>query len=110
MNKSTQLTNKAAVSLIKVTRNGQVTLPAGVRKALQVKEGDYIAAEAFGSGVLLKPISVINREETEQHLDEILSRVSYTGLEPMPPADDLAAEVADIIHDMRRENAEGGAR
>jgi AbrB family looped-hinge helix DNA binding protein len=110
MNMSTQQTNKGEVSLIKVTRNGQVTLPAEVRRALQVKEGDYIAAEARESGVYLKTISIVDREEAGRQLEEILSRVRYTGPEPMPSADELAGEMADIIHDMRRDNAEGSAR
>jgi AbrB family looped-hinge helix DNA binding protein len=110
MNMSTKQRENAGISLIKVTRNGQVTLPAEVRKALQVKEGDYIAAEALGSGVYLKPISVADREEADRQLSDILSRVKYTGLEPVPSVDELTGEIADIIHDMRRENAEGGAR
>jgi AbrB family looped-hinge helix DNA binding protein len=110
MNMSTQPIGKAAVSLIKVTRNGQVTLPSEVRKALQVKEGDYIAAEAFGSGVFLKPVSVVDREEAERQLEDILSRVKYTGPEPVPSVDELAGDIADIIHDMRREHGEGGTR
>jgi AbrB family looped-hinge helix DNA binding protein len=32
----------ADVGLIKVTRNGQVTLPANVRRRLRVEEGDYM--------------------------------------------------------------------
>ena len=98
------------MSLIKMTRNGQVTLPADVRKALQVQEGDYIAAEARDSGVFLKPISVIDREEADRKLEEIMSRVKYTGPEPMPTEDNLAAEIADIIHQSRQDNAEGSAR
>ena len=31
--------------LVKMTRNGQVTLPAEARKALRLKEGDYLEAE-----------------------------------------------------------------
>ena len=31
--------------LIKVIRNGQVTLPANVRKVLQVVDGDFLEAE-----------------------------------------------------------------
>src|SRR5215218_9243012 len=99
MNMPTKQVNKPALSLIKVTRNGQVTLPDEVRKALQVQEVDYIAAEALGSGVYLKPISVVDREEADRKLGEILSRVTYTGPEPMPLADELAGEMADVIHD-----------
>ena len=98
------------MSLIKVTRNGQVTLPAELRKALQVKEDDYMAAETRDSGVFLKPISVIDQVEADRRLVEILSRVKYTGPEPVPSVDELTGEIADIIHDMRREHGQGGAR
>ena len=106
----TKQVNKATTSLIKVTRNGQVTLPAELRKALQVQEGDYIAAETRDGGVYLKPISVIDREETDRRLTEILSRATYTGPEPLPSLDELTGDIANIIHDMRREQNEGGAR
>ena len=105
-----QKVNKPAISLIKVTRNGQVTLPAEVRKALHVQEGDYIAAEARESGVYLKPISVVDQEEADRKLGDILSRVKYTGPQPVPPVDELAGEIAEIIRPTRREHAEGGAR
>jgi hypothetical protein len=38
MNMSTKQADNLTSSLIKLTRNGQITLPAEVRKALQVKE------------------------------------------------------------------------
>jgi AbrB family looped-hinge helix DNA binding protein len=109
INQSNQA-NTDAVGLVRVIRNGQITLPADVRRALKVQEGDYFEAEVIAGAIHLKPVSVVNRAATEQKLEEILRRVKYTGPEPMPSADELAGDVADIIHDMRRENAEGGAR
>ena len=106
----TKQANKAAMSLLKVTRNGQVTLPAELRKTLQVQEGDYIAAEPRDGGVLLKPISVVDQEEADRKLADILSRVTYRGPQPVPSVDELTGDIADIIHDMRREQNEGGAR
>jgi AbrB family looped-hinge helix DNA binding protein len=110
MSMTTKQADNLALSLIKVTRNGQITLPAEVRKALQVKEGDYFEAELIAGTVQLKPVSVVNRAEADRKLEEILSRVRYIGPEPMPSADELAGEVADIIRKSRRDNEKGSAR
>ena len=110
MNMLTKPADNIALSLIKVTRNGQITLPAEVRKALQVKEGDYFEAELIDDTVQLKPVSVVNRAETDRKLEEILSRVRYIGPEPLPSEDELAGGIADIIRNSRRDNEEGSAR
>jgi AbrB family looped-hinge helix DNA binding protein len=106
----TKAKDKQSTSLIKLTRNGQITLPADLRKVLSLQEGDYLEAEVIEGKIQLEPLVKADRKKAERQLEEILSRVKYTGPQPMPSADELAAEMADIIHDMRRENAEGGAR
>ena len=42
-------------------------------------------------------------EQSDRQLEQILSRVKYTGPEPMPSIDELTGDVADSIHDMRRD-------
>src|SRR5215213_5185180 len=106
----TKRADNPSISLIKMTRSGQITLPAELRKALAVKEGDYIEAELVNGKVELTALAVFDRAEAERKLEDILSRVKYTGPEPVPSIDDLAGDIADIIHDMRRENAEGSTR
>ncbi len=41
---------------VKVTAKGQVTLPAALRKELNIKEGYYLDASVFLDGILLKPV------------------------------------------------------
>jgi AbrB family looped-hinge helix DNA binding protein len=110
LNTAAKQTNKTGVALLKVTRNGQIALPADVRKTLQVKEGDYIAAETSEKEIVITPVAVVDRAETDRLLDDILSQVKYTGPEPVPSEDEIAGEVADIIREMRRDNADGGTR
>jgi AbrB family looped-hinge helix DNA binding protein len=50
------------MSLVKVIRDGQITLPAEAREALRRKEGDYLEAEVVDGDVRLKPVTVVDRE------------------------------------------------
>ena len=52
--------------LIKVIRNGQVTLPASIRKVLQVVDGDYLEAEVSDGTLTLRPVAIVDREGAEQ--------------------------------------------
>src|SRR5919205_3412139 len=97
---TSQQSKSSATSLVKVIRNGQMTLPANVRQALQVADGDYVELELYDGRVELRPVAVVSRDEAERKLEEILSRVKYTGPMPSPSADELASQIADIIrHD-----------
>ncbi len=40
--------------LTKVTRNYQITIPAKIRKALGIKEGEYLAVELRGDEIVIK--------------------------------------------------------
>lgn len=43
-------------NIVKVTRRGQTTIPAVLRKKLGIKEGDELMVEATEKGILFKPI------------------------------------------------------
>jgi len=44
-----------SVALTKITRNGQLTLPAAVRRAAHVDEGDYLEVRVSGENIVLTP-------------------------------------------------------
>lgn len=48
--------------LVRVLRNGQITMPKGFRKVLGIKEGDVLEASLGKTGVLLKPKVLIDKE------------------------------------------------
>ena len=48
--------------LVKVLRNGQITMPKGFRKVLGIKEGDVLEASLGKTGVLLKPKDLIDKK------------------------------------------------
>lgn len=48
----------------KVTRNGQITLPAQARRALQIEEGDYVEVRVnSGGSITLTPKKLVDKEQ-----------------------------------------------
>lgn len=52
-----------AATLTKVTRNGQVTLPAFARRALHVEEGDYIEVRVTDESIILTPKKLVDKSQ-----------------------------------------------
>lgn len=52
-----------ATMLTKVTRHGQVTLPASIRRLLHIEEGDFIEMRVAGDGVILTPKKLIDKSQ-----------------------------------------------
>jgi AbrB family looped-hinge helix DNA binding protein len=44
---------------VKVTRKGQTTIPAKIRKQLCIKEGDKLAVEAIDNQIVFRPIPTL---------------------------------------------------
>lgn len=53
----------ATSALTKVTRNGQITLPAGLRRAANIEEGDYIEVRVEGDSLVLTPKKLIDKSQ-----------------------------------------------
>jgi AbrB family looped-hinge helix DNA binding protein len=64
------------MTLVKVRRSAQITLPRDIREAARLGEGDYLEAEVTEGGtILLKPVSIAGREPTPEQEVEILAAV-----------------------------------
>ncbi len=50
--------------LTKVTRQGQITLPAQVRQRLKIEEGDLIEVTVEGERVVMMPKKLIDKSQT----------------------------------------------
>ncbi len=55
-----------SLGLIRIMRGGQITLPAEVRKALRLGEGDYLEAEVVDNRLWLKPVVIVPRDTIEK--------------------------------------------
>ncbi len=59
MSKSTK--GELKMPVIKVIRNGQITLPKEFREALSIDEGQILEAELEESRIILKPVAFVER-------------------------------------------------
>jgi len=50
-------------SFTRVTRNGQITLPARVRRDASIEVGDYIAVRVTSDGVSIVPQKLIDKSQ-----------------------------------------------
>jgi AbrB family looped-hinge helix DNA binding protein len=50
--------------LIKVTRSGQVTLPADARRRLRVEKGDYSEVPVTEDSIILAPKALIDKSQS----------------------------------------------
>ena len=89
------------MSLIKVLRAGQVTLPADARKALALEEGDYLEAEVVEGELRLKPVSVVDRAGAWRRVREAQAAVRYTGPEPRPRPEEEEQQVYATVEEFR---------
>jgi AbrB family looped-hinge helix DNA binding protein len=49
--------------LVKVTRGGQITLPAGIRRAAGIDVGDYVEVSVTEDGLVLRAKQVIDKSQ-----------------------------------------------
>jgi AbrB family looped-hinge helix DNA binding protein len=50
-------------TLTKITRNGQITLPAPARRALRVQEGDYVEVRVTEDSIVLTPKKLVDQSQ-----------------------------------------------
>ncbi len=50
-------------ALIKVTRNGQITIPAKVRRELGIQEGDYMEVTLKEGVIVISPAQVVGKSQ-----------------------------------------------
>jgi len=87
--------------LVKVLRSGQVTLPAELRKALALHEGDLLEAEVVEGALQLKPVTVIGRAEAWRKIREAQAAVRYTGEEPRPSPEEEEDQIHETVRTFR---------
>ncbi|MDH3603230.1 MAG: AbrB/MazE/SpoVT family DNA-binding domain-containing protein [Candidatus Tectomicrobia bacterium] len=96
------------MALLKLRHKAQVTIPADLRRQFNLEEGDYLEAEAVENGILLKPVSVVGRDETWQERRAAMGTVQDMAPERGQSAQEKEEQIARWIkearldHDTRR--------
>jgi len=93
------------MALVRVKRSAQITLPADLRKQFHLEEGDYLEAEAVQDGILLKPVSIMDRGQAGKHLLDLLERVHAKQPPSSQSPEEEEEEIARLIKELRREHA-----
>jgi len=58
------------MSLVKVKRHSQITIPNDIRRKLKIVEGDYLEVEEHNNKFVLKPVKVVHPDEAYFHTKE----------------------------------------
>ncbi|MGA1368081.1 MAG: AbrB/MazE/SpoVT family DNA-binding domain-containing protein [Blastocatellia bacterium] len=91
--------------LIKVSRSAQITLPAEVRKPLDIEEGDYLSVEPVEGGILLKPVVVMDKKEAMKRLQALLDQVPKgRPKKRFKNAQEEEESIAEMIKELRKQN------
>ena len=93
------------MALLKLRHKAQITLPADLRRHFHLKEGDYLEAEAVENGILLKPVSVVEREKAWQEIREAMATVQDTAPDSGQSPQEQEEEIARWVKEFRLEHA-----
>ena len=58
------------MSLVKVKRHSQITIPNDIRRRLKIVEGDYLEIEEHNNELVLKPVKMVHADEAYFHTKE----------------------------------------
>lgn len=91
------------MALLRILRSSQITLPAELRKKFNLTEGDYLEAEAIKEGILLKPVSMVERQKAGKALLKLLARVHAKQPPSKLPPQEQEEEIAREIKAFRKQ-------
>jgi AbrB family looped-hinge helix DNA binding protein len=89
------------MSVVRILKHGQVTIPKKFRETLGLERGDLVEAELHGDQVVITPKTLV-KEKTLQELKALLQRVharnqGFT-------EEEVAADVQRAIAELREED------
>jgi AbrB family looped-hinge helix DNA binding protein len=83
--------------LVKVVRNGQVTIPKEIREKLGIKEGDFLEIEPADQGVFLKPTVTVDRGDALRVFSRVFEKLRESASDKLKDMDE--GELATIIQE-----------
>ena len=93
--------------LVTVKPKFQVTIPAKLRKGLDLREGDLMEATLVEDGILLRPKDVVDRGTSADRIASILARVEPSPDDAGRSEDEMMEEILADIAEARRARRDG---
>jgi len=91
--------------VIKILRNGQLTLPAKFRETLELKQGDLLNAGLEEDKIILKPVTTVERKRVKEKTRERFFKLIDKTWDKNKDTDPKEVEriVNEAIEEVRRE-------
>jgi len=98
--------------LVKVVRNGQVTIPKEIREKLGIKEGDFLEIEPADQGVFLKPKVLVDKGDVLQAFSRAFEKLQASASDKLKDMgeDELTAIIEEAIQASRRPKRTKGVK
>ena len=93
------------MALLKILRAAQITLPAELRKQFNLAIGDYLEAQAVKEGILLKPVTVVEREKAWKQVFAAMKSVKDKKPNPKQTPKEQEEEIARMAKAFRKHRA-----
>ena len=81
----------------------QVTIPAKLRRGLDLHEGDLMEATIVGDGILFRPKEVVDRNTAADRIASILARIEPSPEDADRSEDEIMEDIIADIAEARRE-------
>ena len=92
-----------AMPLVTVKPKFQVTIPAKLRKGIDLHEGDLMEATIVGDGILLRPKEVVDRDAAADRIASIWARVEPSSEDTDRSENEIMEDIIADIAEARRE-------
>ena len=97
------------MSLVTVKPKFQVTIPAKLRKGLDLREGDVMEATVVGDGILFRPKEIVDRGAAADRVAAILARIEPSPEDAQLSQEEIMDQVINDIAQVRRNRRRRGA-
>lgn len=96
--------------VIKILRNGQLTLPAKFRETLELKQGDLLNAGLEEDKIILKPVTTVERKRVKEKTRERFFKLIDKTWDKNKDTDPKEVEriVNEAIEEVRKEETTAG--
>ena len=88
--------------LVTVKPKFQITIPAKLRKGLDLREGGLMEATLVGDGILFRPKEVVDRNAAADRIASILGRIEPSSEDDGRSEDEVLEEILADIAEARR--------